>query len=77
MLSSLKIYLKVAIFPQRTHLSSCYLGAGDLGSGPVALQLMSCVPGQDTAFSEALWICCSLRSSTELLLLLLSRFSRV
>lgn len=63
MLSSLKIYLKVAIFPQRTHLSSCYLGAGDMGSGPIALQLMSCVSGQDAAFSAALWTRCSLRST--------------
>ena len=62
-LSSLNTYLKVAIFPQRTHLSSCYLGAGDMGSGPIALQLMSCVPRQDTAFSAALWTRCSLRST--------------
>ena len=55
MLSFSKICLKMAIFlKERTHLSSCNLGTEDMGSGPIALQLMSCVPGQDTAFSEPL-----------------------
>lgn len=60
----IKIYLRILCFfknmfedgsfSQRTHLSSCNLGTEVMGSGPVALQLMSCVPGQDTAFSEPL-----------------------